>query len=76
MDFSKLYRPSALNSFQYIALVGAIMSGGAQLIIRALGHAQPAGYNYLYLCWLGLYIFGSLLNLFGKPDSGHHHHHH
>ncbi|GAB2782342.1 hypothetical protein HNQ93_002155 [Hymenobacter luteus] len=76
MDFSKLYRPSALNSFQYIAVVGAIMSGAAQLIIRALGQAQPEGYNWLYLCWLGLYIFGSVLNLFGKPHDPHHHHHH
>ncbi|MBT9395144.1 hypothetical protein KLP40_18395 [Hymenobacter sp. NST-14] len=76
MDFSKLYHPSALNSFQYIAIVGAIMSGAAQLIIGWLGHARPEGYLYLYLCWLGLYVFGSLLNLFGKPSDGHHHHHH
>lgn len=74
MDFSKLYRPSALNSFQYIALVGAVMSGAAQLIIRLLEQPQPQGYNYLYLCWLALYIFGSLLNLFGKPQDPHHHH--
>ncbi|RSK34548.1 hypothetical protein [Hymenobacter metallilatus] len=75
MDFSKLYHPNALNSFQFIAVVGAIMSGGAQLIIRLLDHAQPEGYNYLYLCWLALYIGGTLLNYFGKPSSGHHHHH-
>ncbi|NVO32842.1 MULTISPECIES: hypothetical protein [Hymenobacter] len=75
MDFSKLYHPSALNSFQYIAVVGAIMSGGAQLIIHLLDYPRPEGYLYLYWCWLGLYIFGSLLNLFGKPPEGHHHHH-
>jgi hypothetical protein len=75
MDFSKLYHPNALNSFQFIAVVGAIMSGGAQLIIRLLGNAQPEGYNYLYLCWLALYIGGTLLNYFGKPSDDHHHHH-
>ncbi|SNR32252.1 MULTISPECIES: hypothetical protein [Hymenobacter] len=76
MDLSKLYRLNALNSFQYIALVGVVMSAGAQLVIRLLGQPQPNGYNYLYLCWLVLYILGSLLNLFGKPDDHHHHHHH
>lgn len=76
MDFSKLYRLNALNSFQYIALVGVVMSAGAQLVIRLLQQPQPNGYNYLYLCWLVLYVLGSLLNLFGKPDDHHHHHHH
>ncbi|UYZ64383.1 hypothetical protein [Hymenobacter weizhouensis] len=74
MDFSKLYRPDALNSFQYIALVGAVMSGAAQVIMRWLAQPQPQGYNWLYACWLGLYVFGSLLNLFGKPTDHHHHH--
>ncbi|OWP61635.1 hypothetical protein CDA63_18465 [Hymenobacter amundsenii] len=75
MDFNKLYHPSALNSFQYIAIVGAIMSGAAQLIISWLGQPRPEGYHYLYFCWLGLYVVGTLLNLFGKPNDGHHHHH-
>lgn len=75
MDFSKLYRPSALNSYQFIALTGLIMSVAAHLILHYFVHRMPEGFNWLYLCWTALYIVGSLLNLFGKPNEGHHHHH-
>ncbi|MDO7847703.1 hypothetical protein Q5H92_15140 [Hymenobacter sp. M29] len=76
MDFSKLYRPSALNSFQFIALTGLLMSAGAHLILHFFVGRTPAGFNWLYVCWTALYIAGTLRNLFGKPnDSGHHHHH-
>ena len=75
VDFSKLYRPSALNSFQFIALTGLLMSAGAHLILHFfVGHA-PAGFSWLYVCWLGLYLFGTLKNLFGKANEPHHHHH-
>ena len=75
MDFSKLYRPSALNSFQFIALTGLLMSAGAHLILHFFVSRMPAGFNWLYVCWMGLYLFGTLKNLFGKPDEPHHHHH-
>lgn len=74
MDFNKLYRPSALNSFQFIALTGLLMSAGAHLILRFGVGQVPAGFGWLYVCWLGLYAFGTLRNLYGKPSSGHHHH--
>ena len=74
MDFSKLYRPSALNSFQFIALTGLIMSGAAHLIIKYLvANPLPNGFSWLYVCWTALYVVGSLINLFGKPDQHHHH---
>ncbi|WP_324670846.1 hypothetical protein [Hymenobacter sp. GOD-10R] len=76
MDFSKLYRPSALNSYQFIAVTGLIMSAAAHLILHFFVHHQVPGFNWLYVCWTGLYIIGSLMNLFGKPSDGHHHHHH
>lgn len=78
MDFSKLYRPSALNSYQFIALTGLLMSAAAQLILRFFFAARPlpAGFGWLYVCWAVLYVLGSLLNLFGKPGDGGHHHHH
>ncbi|UOQ68101.1 hypothetical protein [Hymenobacter volaticus] len=76
MDFNKLYRPSALNSFQFIAVTGLIMSGAAHLILHYFTHSTPAGFNWLYVCWLGLYVGGTLLNYFGRPDAPHHHHHH
>ena len=74
MDFSKLYRPSALNSFQFIALTGLLMSSGAHLILGLFVGRMPVGFNWLYVCWMGLYVFGTLKNLFGKPNEPHHHH--
>jgi hypothetical protein len=77
VDLSKLYRPSALNSYQFIAITGILMSIGAHLILHFFAPQQmPDGFNWLYVCWTALYIVGSLVNLFGKPDEGHHHHHH
>lgn len=73
MDFAKLYRPSALNSYQFIAIVGLLMTAGAHLILHFIADRALPGYNWLYVCWLGLYILGSLLNLFGKPGQPHHH---
>ena len=73
MDFSKLYRPSALNSFQFIALTGLLMSAGAHLILHFFVGRTPIGFNWLYVCWLGLYLFGTLKHLFGKPNEPHHH---
>ncbi len=73
MDFRKLYVPSFLNSFQFIALTGVLMSAAAHLLLRfGLGRV-PAGFGWLYWCWLGLYSFGAWRNLFGKPGDGHHH---
>lgn len=73
MDYSKLYRPSALNSFQFIALTGLLMSAGAHLILHFFVARVPNGFSWLYVCWVGLYVIGTLINLFGKPDEGHHH---
>ena len=75
VDYSKLYRPSALNSFQFIALTGLLMSAGAHLILHFfVSQPLPAGFNWLYVCWVGFYVIGTLINLFGKPDEPHHHH--
>ncbi|WP_092668608.1 hypothetical protein [Hymenobacter arizonensis] len=76
MDLSKLYRPSALNSFQFIALTGLLMSAGAHLILHFFVDRMPAGFNWLYVCWTVFYLIGTLINLFGKPDEPHDHHHH
>ena len=74
MDFNKLCRPNALNSFQFIAVTGLLMSGAAHLILHYFTHSTPAGFNWLYVCWTGFYVVGTLINLFGKPNEGHHHH--
>ena len=77
MDFSKLYRPSALNSYQFIAITGLLMSAAAHFILHFFyaEHPLPTGFGWLYICWTALYVVGSLLNLFGKPSEEHHHHH-
>lgn len=75
MDFSKLYRPSALNSFQFVALTGLLMSAGAHLILYLFVGHTPPGFGWLYVCWAGLYALASLKNLLGKPEEPHHHHH-
>ena len=75
MDLSKLYRPSALNSFQFIALTGLLMSAGAHLILLLVSQALPAGFRWLYVCWAGFYVGGTLINLYGKPAAPHEHHH-
>ena len=75
MDLSKFYRPSALNSFQFVALTGLLMSAGAHLILLLAGRALPAGFRWLYVCWAVFYVVGTLINLFGKPAEPHEHHH-
>ena len=75
MNFDKLYRPAALNSFQVVALVGLLMSAGAHAILYFGVRAVPAGFSWLYVCWAGFYVFGTLVNYFGKPAPPHHHHH-
>ncbi len=76
LNFEKLYRPSALNSFQFIALTGLIMSAGAHLLLHFFWpQSLPAGFVWLYVCWVAFYVFGTLRNYFGKPGEGHHHHH-
>ena len=76
MDYSKLYRPSSLNSFQFIALTGLLMSAGAHLILRLFVRpALPTGFGWLYVCWLGFYAVGTVINLFAKPAEPDHHDH-
>ena len=76
MNFDKLYRPAALNSFQVVAVVGLLMSAGAHAILHFGVRAVPAGFSWLYVCWVGFYGFGTLVNYFSKPAPPHHHHDH
>ena len=76
MDFSKLYRPSALNSFQFVALTGVLMSAAAHVLLAVFVGRVPPGFNWLYVCWAVFYAGGTVLNYFGRPSAGHHHHEH
>jgi len=75
MDLSKLYRPSALNSFQFVAVTGLLMSAGAHFVLAMFVGRVPAGFGWLYVCWLVFYAGGTLLNYFGKPNAHEHEHH-
>ncbi|OON70201.1 hypothetical protein [Hymenobacter sp. CRA2] len=73
-DYRKLYHPGAFNAWQYIAFTGIIMTLGAQLILAVIKQPKPEGFHWLYAVWAGVFVLGSLSNLYGKPDDHHHHH--
>ncbi len=76
MDFSKLYRISRFNSWQYIAFTGLLMSAGAEAVLRYLVQRPlPTGFYWLYACWAGLFVVGGLVNVLSRPNAGGHHHH-
>ena len=75
MEWSKIYNPKAMNSFQFIALTGIIMSLLAHVLLHFLGK-DIESFNYLYLCWAVLYVFGTIQNLRHNPEDDDHHHHH
>lgn len=75
MDLSKLYNFKHMNSYQFIAVVGLIMSVGAHFILW-FQKTEINDFWALYICWATLYIAGSVINYRSKPDEGHHHHHH
>lgn len=72
---SKIYNFKEMNSYQFIALVGFIMSLAANAVLELLGKTIENFWG-LYICWTILFIIGSLKNLYGKPPEDHHHHHH
>ncbi|ALI99952.1 hypothetical protein DC20_14445 [Rufibacter tibetensis] len=75
MEWFKIYNPKAMNSFQFIAVTGIIMSALAHLLLHLWGK-EIASFNYLYLCWSVLFVFGSIQNLRHNPEEDDHHHHH
>lgn len=75
MKLSKIYSFKEMNSYQYIAVVGLIMSFAANVILLVEGKAIQTFWA-LYACWTALFIIGSIVNINSKPDEGHHHHHH
>ncbi|RAK69756.1 hypothetical protein [Hymenobacter edaphi] len=72
-NYRKLYHPAAFNAWQTIAFTGIVMTLGAQLVLALIGQPKPDGFHWLYVVWAGVFVLGSLTNLFGKPDDHHHH---
>ncbi|QMU28814.1 hypothetical protein [Adhaeribacter radiodurans] len=75
MKASKLYNFREMNSYQFIAVVGLIMTFAAHIILL-LTDKHIASYNALYVCWVGVFIVGAIINYNTKPDDHHGHHHH
>ena len=78
MDLTKLYHPTRFNSWQFIAFVGLLMSGGADAADSLRGAPAPTPRLRLALRVLGGAIRGwaRLVNLRSKPTPPGHHHHH
>ncbi|WP_192820203.1 hypothetical protein [Rufibacter sp. LB8] len=75
MEWSKIINPKQMNSFQFVALTGILMSGLAHVFLNLWGK-EVDSFNYLYLCWGLLFVFGTYKNLTNNPEDDHHHHHH
>lgn len=74
MKAGKFFNPREMNSFQVIAVTGLIMTGLAHLVLLVVKKEIPS-YELLYACWLALYAFGLIRNLYAKPNHDHDHHH-
>lgn len=73
--FSKIYNFKEMNSYQYIAVVGMVMSLGANIFLL-IADKDVQHFWALYVCWGLFFLVGSIINLNSKPDEDHHHHHH
>lgn len=75
MKLSKLYDPREMNSYQFVAATGLVMTLLAHLILALIGKTIN-NFGALYICWLVFFIFGSIVNYRSRPDEHDHHHHH
>ncbi|WP_187262349.1 hypothetical protein [Pontibacter beigongshangensis] len=76
MNFSKIYDPREMNSYQFVAATGLVMTIVAHLIL-AIINKQVESFGYLYICWFVFFSAGTVANYRSKPNEhGHHHHHH
>ncbi|MDX5348690.1 MAG: hypothetical protein LPJ89_07545 [Hymenobacteraceae bacterium] len=64
-----------MNSYQFLAATGLIMTAFANLLLFVSGK-EIDSFWAVYLCWLVLFIIGSIINLNSDPNKTHHHHHH
>jgi len=75
MKLSKIYDPRQMNSYQFVAATGLVMSLVAHLILALLGKTV-ANFGALYICWLVFFAAGAVANYTSKPGDDHDHHHH
>ena len=64
-----------MNSYQFVAATGLVMTVVANLIMLLLGKTMD-NFNALYICWFVFFSLGTIANFNSKPDDHDHHHHH
>ena len=70
----KLWHPSHLNVWQYLALVGLVMTAAAHALLLLTQRTVP-GFGYLYLVWSTVFALGAIRNVTHEPGPDDHHHH-
>ncbi len=74
MKLSKIYDPREMNSYQFVAATGLVMTLVANLILLFIGKSVD-NFNALYICWFTFFAIGTYVNFNSKPGNDHHHHH-
>lgn len=75
MKLSKIYDPREMNSYQFVAATGLIMTLLAHLILTFIGKSID-NFTILYICWAVFFVLGTIVNLNSRPNDHDHHHHH
>lgn len=70
----KLWRPDEMNAWQFLALVGLVMTAAAHLLLRLSGRVIP-DFPLLYLTWTGVFVLAAWRNIYGPPPDPDDHHH-
>lgn len=70
----KIWHPAHLNAWQFIALVGLVMTAAAHALLELAGRTI-VGFDYLYIVWSVVFVLGTARNVFHTPDPDDHHHH-
>lgn len=75
MKLSKIYDPREMNSYQFVAATGLVMTLLAHLILALIGKSIH-NFSALYICWVVFFALGTFANYNSKPNDHDHHHHH
>ena len=75
MKFTKVYDPREMNSYQFVAATGLVMTLVANIIMLLIGKSMH-NFEALYLCWAIFFVAGTIINYNSSPDDHEHHHHH
>jgi uncharacterized membrane protein len=73
MKLSKIYDPREMNSYQFIAVTGLVMTLLAHIILILIGK-EIDNFYALYICWFVFFCIGTIVNFNSNPRDDHHHH--